>query len=217
MRYSYLLLAPAFLLMACNQSSKTEEIKTQPDTLPVDHTETAAVQVKDTVTADKLIIPGKSIGQTALNDNGADVIKRLGRPDAGDAAMGKSMSIWYADHDSTGYQTMIYTTRQMGTEDDVSRVKQIRITSPWFATKDNVHVGSTLQDIDGFYKTDRFATFNNKNKELYTIFKDDIGIAFEIDQQGECKAIVVFDPKFAPGQMYLPFYDNLKIYEKPKL
>jgi len=165
---------------------------------------------KDTITVDKLIVPGKSIGQTALNDNGADVTQRLGRPDAGDAAMGKSLSIWYANHDTTGYQTMVYASRQMGTNDETSRVKQIRITSPWFVTKDSIRVSSTLEQIDKAYPTKKTAWFT-KAGQKFNIYRAD-GIAFEIDPQQNCTAIIVFDANSSPGSTYLPFYDNLEIY-----
>jgi len=162
------------------------------------------------VTADKLIVPGKAIGKTTLNEDAAEVFKRLGKPDAGDAAMGKALSIWYAGHDTTGYQTMIYTARQMGTQDDVARVKQVRITSPWFATAEGIHNGSTLQQISKVYNVKKLATFT-LNKQAYSIYRLAKGIAFEVDAEGVCKGIIVFDSASEPGQTYLPFYSDMKM------
>jgi len=211
MRYSLIILA-ATGLMACNQSPKS--------TTAVDSTTIAATvkQTNDTATlsklvsTDKLITPGKSIGQTVLGQDAEAVFKRLGKPDAGDAAMGKALSIWYAGHDTTGHQTMIYTSRQMGTNDEAARVKQIRVTSPWFMTADGIHNGSTLQQIGKVYEVKKSATFTLKN-ETYTIYRSAKGIAFEIDPQEICKGIIVFDAASQPGQMYLPFYSNLKVVE----
>lgn len=210
MRYFLILAAIGF--MACNQSPKT--------TQSVDITTTAksdtVKQYSDTtadnqpVSADKLIIPGKSIGQTTLNEDAREVFKRLGKPDAGDAAMGKALSIWYAGHDTTGYQTMIYTTRQMGTENETSRVKQIRVTSPWFVTAEGIHSGSSLQEISKVFDVKKQATFT-LNKQVYSIYRSAKGIAFEVDPQEVCKGIIVFDMVSEPGQMYLPFYSDMKM------
>ncbi|CAM3695910.1 hypothetical protein MUGA111182_03590 [Mucilaginibacter galii] len=201
-------------LMACNQSPKTGEavdtITTHaPDTVKQESDTTAA---NKPVPADKLIVPGKAIGQTALGEDAAEVFKRLGKPDGGDAAMGKALSIWYAGHDTTGYQTMIYTGRQMGTQDDVARVKQIRVTSPWFMTAEGIHNGSTLQQISKVYEVKKSATFTLK-KEAYAIYRSAKGIAFEIDPQEICRGIILFDASSQPGQIYLPFYNDMKVVE----
>jgi hypothetical protein len=66
----------------------------------------------------QLIVPGISIGQTTINESGESVHKRLGTPDGGDAAMGKSVSIWYANHDTTGYVTQMYFSRGQGNDED---------------------------------------------------------------------------------------------------
>jgi hypothetical protein len=213
MRNSFIILA-AMVFAACNQSPETTKAV---DTTTTDKPDTINQYSNTTannkpVAADKLIVLGKSIGQTTLNQDAAGVFKRLGKPDAGDAAMGKALSIWYAGHDTTGYQTMIYTTRQMGTEDDLSRIKQIRVTSPWFITAEGIHNGSTLQQISKLYEVKKFATFTLK-KEAYTIYRSDKGIAFEVGPQDVCKGIVVFDAASQPGQMYLPFYSDMKVVE----
>jgi hypothetical protein len=83
---------------------------------------------------------GVSIGQTTINESGENVHKRLGTPDGGDAAMGKSVSIWYANHDTTGYVTQMYFSRGQG-NDEIKRVKQIRVTSPFFKINNEVHTG----------------------------------------------------------------------------
>ena len=206
MRYFFLISIVGLSFAACNQSPKGSKPE-------VDSTVTVAVKDSgakaEPVPAAKLIIPGKSIGQTQINENGAKVFKLLGRPDAGDAAMGKSLSIWYANHDTTSYQTMIFSTRQMGTENEDSKVKQIRITSPWFSTANGIHVSSTLQQIKQHYTVEKSAMVTKKDGK-YTIYKTNNGIAFETNAQENCTAIIVYDPTFQPGQTYLPFYDNIE-------
>jgi len=200
--------------MACNQSPKTNQAV---DTITI-HTADTTKQESDTITAnkpvpaDKLIVAGTAIGQTKLGEDAENALKRMGKPDGGDAAMGKALSIWYAGHDTTGYQTMIYTARQMGTQDDVARVKQIRITSPWFVTAEGIHNGSTLQQISKVYDVKKSATFTLK-QEAYAIYRSAEGIAFEIDPQEVCKGIIVFDTSSQPGQIYLPFYSDMKVVE----
>ncbi|MFD1258085.1 hypothetical protein ACFQ3S_14855 [Mucilaginibacter terrae] len=206
MRCSILISLIGLSFAACNQSPKKNKTI-------IDSTVTVVVQDSsakaEPVPAAKLIIPGKCIGQTQINENVAKVFKRLGRPDAGDAAMGKSLSIWYANHDTTGFQTMVFSTRQMGTENEDSMVKQIRITSPWFSTADGIYVRSTLQQIKQFYTVKKSAVVTKKDGK-YSIYKTNKGIAFETDAQENCTAIIVFDPSFQPGQTYLPIYDNIE-------
>jgi hypothetical protein len=203
MRYTVLILFSFLGLTACNESPK---VKQQVETTTVVKDRSSKAEVPP---AAKLIIPGKSIGQTQINENGAKVFKLLGRPDAGDAAMGKSLSIWYANHDTTGYQTMIFATRQMGTENGDSKVKQIRITSPWFTTAEGVHVGSTRQQVEQHYTVKKSALVTHQ-AEKYSIYKADNGIAFETNAKDICSAIIIFDPAFQPGQTYLPFYDHIE-------
>lgn len=97
----------------------------------------------------QLIVPGKSIGQTKLNENAKIVFEKLGKPDNDDAAMGKSLSTWYAHHNPSGYQTQIFCSRYSGNPDEtVTHVIQIRVTSPYFKTANSIGVGSTLKQIN---------------------------------------------------------------------
>ena len=117
-----------------------------------------------------LIVPGTSVGQTAINEAGESVYKKLGKPDAGDAAMGKSISIWYANHDTTGYQTQMYFSRSMG-NDETSRVKQIRVTSPSFKVDNKVYAGMPVKNAMALYKLIKVARFEDKGN-TYTIYAD---------------------------------------------
>lgn len=211
MRYLLLVLT-AIAFAACNSSTKTTPLADTPVKADTASQNNDTLLLNKPVVAGQLIVPGKSVGQTTLNEDAEAVFKRLGKPDAGDAAMGKALSIWYAGHDTTGYQTMIYTARQMGTDDEVTRVRQIRVTSPWFTTAEGIHSGSTLQQINKVYEVKKSATFTLKN-ETYTIYRSAKGIAFEVNSRQVCKGIVVFDEASQPGQMYLPFYSNMKIIE----
>jgi hypothetical protein len=103
----------AVAILSCQQNKAPESIDTiaeNADTTVLDNTkvaDTTAIEMPGDkpVPLAQLIVPGISVGQTAINEGSEVVHKKLGKPDAGDAAMGKSVSIWYANHDTTGYVT----------------------------------------------------------------------------------------------------------------
>ena len=74
---------------------------------------TLAIKPIDTlVDSSGLIIPGKSIGQVYLNERGDSIFSKLGKPDTGDAAMGKSVSIY--KNKENGSEFKIYFITNMG-------------------------------------------------------------------------------------------------------
>ena len=92
----YVLIALCVLtLFACRHKSKSvsEAIKNESE----NHTD-AGNTAQTVIADDKLITPGKSIGQMVLNEATSEAMSRLGKPDFADAAMGKSVSVWYDDH-----------------------------------------------------------------------------------------------------------------------
>ncbi|RYE28858.1 MAG: hypothetical protein EOP42_15775 [Sphingobacteriaceae bacterium] len=195
-----------FLLTACNQpQTKSDQTKNAADTV---FSTTISAEEKSVaekpVAAAALITPAKSIGKISLKESADSVYKDLGKPDSGDAAMGKSLSTWYSDHDPKGYQTQIFCTRNMGNADEnVSRVKQIRVTSPYFKTKEEIGVGATLMQIQSRFKVIKTASYADK-KPPYQIYDDQKGIAFEI-LNGKCRAVIVYLPGDRGGITYLSF------------
>lgn len=191
------------LLAACNQSpSKSTQTKKIADTV----FNTIISTEEKQVSAAKLIVPGKSIGHIILRENADSVYKTLGKPDSGDAAMGKSLSTWYANHDPKGYQTQIFCSRNMGNPDETtSRVKQIRVTSPYFKTTEGIGVGSTLKEIDAVFKVKKTISYDKK-KPPYAIYDNEKGIAFEIENNQKCTAVIVYLPGDRGGITYLSFH-----------
>ena len=160
------------------------------------------------VPATQLIVPGKSIGQTKLKEDDKLVFERLGRPDNGDAAMGKSLATWYAALNPSGYQTQVFFSRYMGGMDDItSRVKQIRVTSPYFKTVEGIGAGSTLKQIHTFFKARKTAAFT-ENKQRYFIYDTHKGIAFESNASGKCTGVIVYLLGGRGGFTYLPFHSG---------
>lgn len=150
-----------------------------------------------------LIIPGKSIGKTEINQDADITFKRLGKPDDGDAAMGKAVAIWYAHHDSTGHSTSIYTTRDMG-NNPAALIRQIRITSPVFKTKEGLGAASDLSDIEKTFDLKVAEKFSDSGKQ-YQIFDAKEGIAFEIGQNKKCVAVIVHEAGKTIQGTYLKF------------
>jgi hypothetical protein len=206
---SFIMISMAGLLFACNDAgggrSNIDSAKIIADTMAADKTVVDTADNKiiqaDTstakpVTADKLISPGKGIGQIMLNGDVEKVIKMLGRPDSSDAAMGSALMVWFAKHDIKGYRTSIFAHRDMGGKDEnVNRIQKVLITSPWFKTGEQLGVGSTLDEIKKFYTLKPTSSYKNSEGKVQVYTDMDKGISFEISEAGQkCVGVVVHKP-----------------------
>lgn len=197
MRLSKFLLILIFLLLinGCNQPKPAH----------------AVFITQKSVTEAQLINPGKSIGKISLKEDAAEVYKLLGKPDSGDAAMGKSLSTWYANHDPKSYQTQIFCSRNMGNPDEtISRVIQIRVTSPYFKTVNSIGVGSTLKQINASFINKKTSSYK-ENKQNFFVYDTDKGIAFEVSAEGKCVGIIIHLLNNYSGTTYFPFHNNQKM------
>lgn len=156
------------------------------------------------VNADSLVIPGKAIGNISLGRDAAPLMELMGKPDSGDAAMGKAVSMWI----SGKHLTAIYTERNMGV-DDTSRIKQIRSTWPGFLTDDNIGVGVTLKDIERRMPVARLGEYT-EGKDTFALYTAREGISFEINRDDQCTGIIVHPPGSDPTAVYLPFHSGLR-------
>lgn len=152
------------------------------------------------------IIPGERLGTINLNENATAVLDSLGKPDTGDAAMGKAVSTWHEDSNNF---LSIYTSTQMGVE-VFSRIKAIRSLSPDFKTEQNLGVSSTLSEIEKYFKLNKIGVFTFKGKS-YTLYPSEEGISFEIGEDQKCYGIVLTEKGTTPNQLYLTFYPDLVI------
>ena len=202
------ILSAAILLCGCMQNRKDAKA-----------TDTVAsqVSVNDTtgekpVPHEQLILPGQGIGDISINEDADTVFSKLGKPDASDAAMGKSLATWYAKHDTAGYKTQIFFSKQMGTADETSRVKQIRITSPWFKTMDYMSTGMHLQTIDSKkeFNLKKVAQYTEAGKQYSVYDAAESGIAFEINDKNVCTGIIVFEPGKGVTTTYIAFHNNMQ-------
>lgn len=192
----------AILLFSCNEKHKNVENNlNKSEYSSANNSET---ELKST-TNEKEIVPGKSLGKILLNENATAILDSLGKPDFGDAAMGKAISTW---NKGDGNLLTLYTSTQMGVE-NFSRIKAIRSLSKNFKTVDNLGVSSSLDDLKKYYRLTPIGkfTFNGKHYFLYTTPK---GIAFEIGMDQKCNGILLYLQDTDPENFYIPIYPDFK-------
>ena len=214
----YLLIA--LMILSCNQNKSrplTKEVEL-PATHVTDSIPEAVIKPAAVVHANQLIIPGESMGLTSINENADMVCKVLGKPDKGDAAMGKSLYTWYSKPVITAKDTIINETniffiRNMGAVDEASRVDHIRVTSPFFMTREKIKVGSGIDDIKKQFTVNKIASYvSDKKKQTIIVYDDQsTGIAFEIDAMGICTGITVHKSHKRAFETYIPFFRDFKI------
>jgi hypothetical protein len=181
---SLLLLVILFYACSGDQSKSTKE---QEQTVK----DTIATSSADTSGNDQslLLVPGKSAGKVNIGQNAEEVYVLFGKADAGDAAMQKSVAIWYKNHDPKSFSTSVYTVRDTG-DNPAARIKQVRVTSPEFKTKENIGVSSTLGEIQNKYSVTKLTDVTDRG-EVLEMYDNLAGIAFEVDSKGICKAIII--------------------------
>jgi hypothetical protein len=174
------------LFYACS-GDQSKSTKAQEQTVK----DTIATSSADTSGNDQslLLVPGKSAGKVNIGQNAEEVYVLFGKADAGDAAMQKSVAIWYKNHDPKSLSTSIYTVRDTG-DNPAARIKQVRVTSPKFKTKENIGVSSTLGEIQNKYSVTKLTDVTGRG-EVLEMYDHLAGIAFEVDSKGICKAIII--------------------------
>lgn len=158
------------------------------------------------------LTPGRAAGKTQLNEDTEQAVRTLGRADGGDAAMQKSVMIWYNNHDTTANSIAVYTVRDT-VDAPLARIKQIRVTSGRFKTSAGIHTSSTLAEIKKGFEVKLSETYKDEG-DTYQVYSSKKGIAFETDAQGICVAIIIFDSgKPLPGT-YLKFRTTNKFFKR---
>lgn len=165
---------------------------------------TVASIASDTNTRNEetLLIPGKSAGNIKIDEDTAPVYKIMGKPDAGDAAMQKAVAVWYQNHDPRSYATAVFSVRDTG-DHPIARIKQIRTTSPEFKTSNGIGVHSSLSDIQGTFTVKKVANTPNGSNDPQ-IYDSVAGIAFEINKEQQCTAVLIHPAAEELKATYLP-------------
>lgn len=182
-KYNLLLLMIAAFL-GCNQN-KTKTVNTKPDTA-----------APKPLAVNQQLIAGKRAGNIKLNEDIDSAINILGKPDRGDAAMGAQSATWFNNKDSNSYQTQVYAHRNMGAKDEnISRIKLVRITSPWYQTPEHLQIGSSLTEISKYYKVTAKSDYTEKDAHIKVYNDARKGIGFEIDSVSQkCVGIIISAP-----------------------
>lgn len=182
----FIALFALLLLCACNQAPTTVHSSL------VDSLHMADTVVKP-ITKAHVIVPGKSVGPISINGNADSLVYILGKPDASDAAMGSSMLVWNVKYKKGNYKTVVYAHRNMGAPDEnVSHIKAIYVSAPFYKTADYSGVGSGLRDVRKLFKLSVRAIpgFTIKQLALYNDYG--AGISFEADSTGRCYGVLVY-------------------------
>ena len=176
-------------------ASNMEALKSA-DTALILKTEEADPLKGKPITAKQLIIPGKSIGQTGVNESMETVFERFGRPDSSDAAMGSSLAVWYADHNRIGYKTSIFARHNYNGNNEIfQHVRKILVTSPYFRTAESIGCGSTLSQIRKYFTLKQGNRYKEKGKPIDVYSDAAKGISFEIDPAlDKCVGVLVYKP-----------------------
>ena len=208
----------ATLLFACNSNKTPPEGKINDTVADIASTDSSnsnakndsiALTAENNVEANKLIVAGESIGKAVLNTDAANLETEFGKPDMSDAAMGKAWLTWYGKKDEHNNKTQldIYTTYK-DTSMREKTVQQIRTTSSFFSTDNNVHVYSSLNEIRKAFPTiQKLNKLPDNNRDIFVYDDVQSGIAFEIaDANGQkiCTAIIVHIKGKKVSDIYIP-------------
>ncbi|NII81949.1 MULTISPECIES: hypothetical protein [unclassified Pedobacter] len=202
----FALLGLGMSVAACQSAHKTDQHKKD----SISNLASATVQPVD---ERFLIVAGRSVGEITLGEDMGQVGIKLGRPNAGDAAMGKAWGIWYSD-DSTGKhpnEIAIYSSYR-DTSMLVKDVKQIRITSNKFKTQDGLSTGRTLEDTKLKFSTiEKLSAYLNEEKDTVLVYDDKKdGIGFEF-LKGKSISLTVHPANIPVNATYLTLHPEWKL------
>ncbi|WP_316844583.1 hypothetical protein [Pedobacter psychrodurus] len=204
----FALLGLSIGLAACQSNHKTDE--STADSLA--DTTSAPVQTTD---ERFLVVAGHSVGEIALGEDMEQVGKKLGRPNAGDAAMGKAWGIWYSDDSTAKHRNEIAVySSYRDTSMRIKDVKQIRITSNKFKTQEGLSTGSTLEQTkQKFPAIEKLSAYLNEDKDTITVYdakKDGIGFEF---LKGKSISLTVHPVNIPVNATYLTLHPEWKLIE----
>jgi len=144
-----------------------------------------------------VLVPGQSLAGVALGPNGAEELKKLGKPYRIDRGMSQTRQVWKWFKPGGRFDTFFLHTTSNGATDaqpsDGVTIDLIRTTASRFKTADGIGAGSTLDQIRQSFPD--AAPVDGTS----TIF-DDVkrGIAFEFSNtptnQSACIAVMVHTP-----------------------
>lgn len=200
MKLKYLLIPCVAILFSCNSNSNS--IKLNADSLET-----------DSVKAKFLVTPGKSIGRIYLGQNVNELDSILGKPDAGDAAMGKAWGIWYGKKNTNyGRNEIAVYSSYIDSTMTGKDVKQIRVNSSKFTTISGLNTENSLANIIQKYPDfKKVATYVNDGigDTILVYDSKSNGIAVEFIRDIS-RAVIVHKKGEAVNETYLTLYPEWK-------
>lgn len=202
-------------MTACN-SINNESVKSDADSNQSVSIAADTATVKDLRKADenevlktRVLVPGKSIGEISLNQKAEEVYKIIRSPDSTDAAMGKAFAFWKSADGKN--LTTIYSVSNRSAEEG-PKVKQIRITSEYYSTKNGIRTGSSLKEIRRqFPDISKTAVYSNrKGVPVYIYDSVDSGISFDIEDE-KAIAITIHEPGVKSTVTYMALHPGIQI------
>ncbi|WP_242920769.1 hypothetical protein [Pontibacter liquoris] len=166
-----------------------------------------------------LIMPGQGIGHVRLEMPSAALTRILGKPDSGDAAMGKSLQFWISKGANQPRQYVaVYIVTNFNGRDETPKVQQVQVTSPQFKTSSGASTGQQLPEIrKQFGSLFPIAYYtNSRHQQVYIFDSQAQGIAFEVTvPDSTCTAITVHQPNTDVTETYLPVHPDMTRLKKP--
>ena len=141
-----------------------------------------------------LVMPGRSLGKTHLGVRGTPDLKRLPRPNGGDAAMGgRRWMVWKSKTSRDTLAVFAVVRAYFDPAQPGLIVQDIRATSPKFHTANGAASGETLAQIKSRFPQGRLGPANDSTSWLYSVKQ---GIAFEFrphpQPSARCFSVTVF-------------------------
>jgi hypothetical protein len=132
---------------------------------------------------------------------------------------GKRVVTWYSKPVVHAGDTVInevdiyFTTNNFGMPNEAASAQIVRITSPRFMTQQKIGVGSTLTQIQKYFKKiKKIGSYVSPKTNMEVSIYDDrkSGIAFEIDQQQNCVGVTVYVSGDGPEIIYNSVFGEVK-------
>ncbi|HWI93657.1 MAG TPA: hypothetical protein VNT20_20390 [Flavisolibacter sp.] len=203
-----------FFFYSCSNNTKTTAADNDTSVHISDKIKDSVLNNTNTSDTSQLIVPGERIGKVKLNEE-VSSLEILGPPDISDAAMGKAWLTWkgHRDEHNNTTELNVYTTYKDNTMREKT-VQQIRTTSPSFSTGNNLHMYSSLEEIQQqFPLLKKTASYKEEGRDILLYDAAEKGIAFEIatvDNQQICIGIIVHEPGKDVTQIYIMRHPGMK-------
>jgi hypothetical protein len=156
-----------------------------------------------------LLTPGESAGKFRLGQDMDSIFALLGKPDDGDAAMGKAWGIWHGADTIAVYSTYADSNMNRRT------ARQIVVSGEGYRTGNGIGRNTPLETIrESFPALQPAATYvSDANDTLWVYDEQAAGIAFDIrkkDGQLLCNAVTIHNKQEPVTATYLTIHAGWK-------